>query len=656
MSKKIFRAECVFFTLILLAMSVSNSVAQTTEFTYQGKLTVAGAQSPTYDFEFYLCDSNAASCETPLAVNSRAGVAVFVGGTFSVGLDFGDANLNGADLFLEIRVKRPTESTYTTLAPREKIRSAPYAVQARRSEDSNRLGGSLANEFVITTDPRLNSILNTTTLQPGVNFNIGGTGTADSFSATTQYNIGSDRVISMSGSGNFFAGRGAGANNQAGGNDNAFFGTSAGFNNSVGSGNSFFGRSSGLNNQTGIQNSFIGRSAGQTNTSGSFNSFFGGSAGFSNSAGGNNTFLGYSAGINSLGGSNTFVGSLTGDTNTVGSNNTLIGAGSNVTLNNLSYATAIGAGATVSQGSSVVLGRASDTVRVPGRLNTQEFYFNGARMLDAFANNLLVGYSAGSNVTGTANTLVGHQTGTNLTSGLSNVFIGFGAGNADAATQVSNSIAIGTGVRVSTSNTIALGASNQSTRVAGELRVIGNGSTANDDFPAIKTVVSSNSTWGHGIAVGSLHIDRVSPVFISSPLCFQAGIGVSNYKTVGLCPSPLGSSSLKSDTKPFIGGLEILKRLQPMSFKWKEHDSGGIGLNADDIAAIEPQLVARDDKGEILKVSESALDAVFINAIKEQQKQIEAQKNEIAALKKLVCASNRDAATCKEEIEETEKP
>ena len=175
--------------------------------------------------------------------------------------------------------------------------------------------------------------------------------------------------------GNFFAGRGAGANNQAGGNDNAFFGTSAGLNNSVGNGNSFFGRSSGLNNQTGIQNSFVGRSAGQSNTSGSFNSFVGGSAGFANSTGGNNTFLGYSSGLNSLGGSNTFVGSLTGDANTVGNNNTLIGAGANVTLNNLSFATAIGAGVPSAR-KQRCSSRAVIWFGFPGA-NTAEFYQTG---------------------------------------------------------------------------------------------------------------------------------------------------------------------------------------------------------------------------------------------------------------------------------------
>jgi hypothetical protein len=655
---KISAAYYVLFAFVLFAIMVTTTSAQTTEFTYQGKLTVQGTQTPTYDFEFYLCDSSTANCDTPLAVNARPGVVVLVGGTFSVGLDFGDVNLNGSDLFLEIRVKRSSESTYTTLAPREKITSVPYAVQARRSEDSNRLGGSLANAFVVTTDPRLDAIRNTTTLQPGVNFNIGGTGTADILSATTQFNIGSDRVIGISGSGNIFAGRAAGANNQAGGNDNAFFGASSGLNNSIGDGNSFFGRSSGQNNLTGIQNSFVGRSAGHSNTTGNFNTFFGGSAGFANSSGGNNTFLGYSSGINSLGGSNTFVGNLTGDGNTVGNSNTLIGAGANVTVNNLSFATAIGAGATVSQGSSVVLGRPSDIVRVPGILNTQQFYFNGARFLEASGNNVLVGYSAGSNITGVANTLLGSQTGTNLTSGSSNVFIGFGSGNASVATQVSNSVAIGNGVRVSTSDTIALGTDTQATLIAGKLRVTGGYTLTSGSSAHLQTVDSTNSIWGAGTAVSTLHIQRAPQVFQDNPLCVQTGSGVPviGYQAVGYCPDPFSQSSLKTQTKRFDGGLEILKQLQPTSFKWKDHDSGGIGLDAEDIAAVDPQLVSRDDKGEITKVSQSALIAVAINAIKEQQKQIEAQKIEIAALKKLICASTRDAVICTEKVEKMLKP
>jgi hypothetical protein len=97
----------------------------------------------------------------------------------------------------------------------------------------------------------------------------------------------------------------------------------------------------------------------------------------------------------------------------------------------------------------------------------------------------------------------------------------------------------------------------------------------------------------------------------------------------------------------FSGGLEVLKRLTPVAFKWKADGSGDIGLNAEDVAEVAPQLVTRNDKGEVEDVKEGSLNVLFINAIKEQQKQIETQRQQIYALKKLVCQSNPQADVCK---------
>src|SRR5207253_1231003 len=105
---------------------------------------------------------------------------------------------------------------------------------------------------VVTTDTRLSDaraplpgsgsyIQNTTAQQPSSNFAIDGTGSANILSATTQFNIGGNRILSTPGSNtNLFAGIQAGGA-AGGGIDNSFFGNGAGFRNS-GSDNSFFGQ------------------------------------------------------------------------------------------------------------------------------------------------------------------------------------------------------------------------------------------------------------------------------------------------------------------------------------------------------------------------------------------------------------------------------
>ncbi len=64
---------------------------------------------------------------------------------------------------------------------------------------------------------------------------------------------------------------------------------------------------------------------------------------------------------------------------------------------------------------------------------------------------------------------------------------------------------------------------------------------------------------------------------------------------------------------------------------------------AEDVAKVEPLLVTRNDKGEVEGVKYDRITAVLVNAVKEQQQQIQQQQDEIASLKQLVCRHNRRA-------------
>ena len=214
-------------------------------------------------------------------------------------------------------------------------------------------------------------IQNGTTQQPTSNFNISGSGAANSFSSLTNYQL-SGAVILSTGSpfgvyANLFVGSLAGASNtinqgifntfvgeyagysNTGGQANTFSGYQAGYSNTTGSLNAFVGTWAGYQNTTGSQNVFTGY-AGSSNTTGSYNVFSGARAGYSNTTGSYNTFSGYQAGYsntgdnlgqndgstnsfygayagysNTLGQQNTFSGYQAGYSNTTGSNNTFLG-------------------------------------------------------------------------------------------------------------------------------------------------------------------------------------------------------------------------------------------------------------------------------------------------------------------------------------------
>jgi len=116
------------------------------------------------------------------------------------------------------------------------------------------------------------------------------------------------------------------------------------------------------------------------------------------------------------------------------------------------------------------------------------------------------------------------------------------------------------------------------------------------------------------------------------------------------------SSSLryKTDVRPFSAGLEIVNRLHPIAFTWKQSGMRDIGLAAEDVEQVEPLLTFRNDKGEVEGVKYNQLSTIFVNAFAEQQAQIQRREEQItrqlhdlAALKVLLCPSHADDDVCR---------
>lgn len=563
----------IIVLFVALLLSGRATMAQTTAFTYQGKLTDAGnPANGNYDLQFKLFDALSSGAQQGATITNPMVTAS--NGIFTVTLDFGAAAFPGANRWLEIGV-RPAGSVnpYTVLAPRQAITSTPYAIQALNAAQ---LGGVMANQYVTVTSGGASYIQNQNSgmPQPSSNFYISGNGTADgTFSgnivnAVTQYNLGGSRMLAGDatvGSGNTFTGAFAGTNNTAAGVHNSFYGLGAGFNNQSGGDNSFFGYFAGDVN-TGFSNSFFGSFAGQSNSTGSENAFFGRQAGSSNSMGSNNAFFGRSAGnLNTTGTGNSYFGRGAGQSNTVGNGNAFFGD-------------------------------------LAGSANT-------------VSGNSFFGSQAGmNNSTGTSNTFIGSNAGTSLMTGSNNTAIGAGA---SIANGVSNATAIGAGATATTSNNIVLGTSSNDVIASGSLVVT------------------------HSLVVGQLL--SVS----STPLCYVPSAGANLLAT---CSSSL---RYKTNVQTFKVGLEIIHRLRPISFTWKQSGSPDIGLGAEEVEKVEPLLTFHNEKGEIEGVRYTQLSAVFINAIKEQQLQIEQQQQQINDLKKqlqqmkqFVCSKRSHSRRC----------
>src|SRR5688572_21329012 len=175
MLRPVFNHRHLFLaSFILLIACAHTATAQSTAFTYQGRLTDNNQPANgIYDFEFKLFDALTGGMQdgTP---RQALNVAV-TNGVFTVLIDFGAGAFPGADRFLEIGVRPAGGEAFTTLTPRQPITLTPYAIKsasatqadfainannAATAQNALQLGGVSANQYVQTNDPRLTDARN----------------------------------------------------------------------------------------------------------------------------------------------------------------------------------------------------------------------------------------------------------------------------------------------------------------------------------------------------------------------------------------------------------------------------------------------------------------------------------------------------------------
>ena len=115
-------------TAALLFAAAWNTSAQSTAFTYQGRLDDAGTPANgAYDFRFTLWNAAVGGAEISSTPVDVAGLVS--NGLFTATVDFG-FRFDGTDRWLEIGVATNGSGLFNTLSPRQRITSAPYAINS----------------------------------------------------------------------------------------------------------------------------------------------------------------------------------------------------------------------------------------------------------------------------------------------------------------------------------------------------------------------------------------------------------------------------------------------------------------------------------------------------------------------------------------------
>jgi hypothetical protein len=304
-----------------------------------------------------------------------------------------------------------------------------------------------------------------------------------------------------------------------------------------------------------------------------------------NTAEGQNALLTLSSGTY-----NTAVGLFSLLSNTTGSFNTALGAGT-LLANTADQNTATGAGA--------LLG------------NTTGF------------NNTATGaFALFGNTEGSSNTATGNSALQNNTSGANNTAIGAGALLSN--TTGFNNNAVGTSAledNSTGSNNTSLG-----DRAGGSVTTASN------------VICIGASVFGEDVS-DSCYIGSIFGQVSSG----GAGVFINSAGKLGTATS---SRRFKDGIKPMDKASEVILALKPVTFRYKKgidpQGSPQFGLVAEEVEAVNPDLVVRDKQGKVNTVRYDQVNAMLLNEFLKEHKKVEEMNSKVAKQEAIIAQQQRE--------------
>jgi Chaperone of endosialidase len=268
------------------------------------------------------------------------------------------------------------------------------------------------------------------------------------------------------------------------------------------------------------------------------------------------------------------------------------------------------------------------------------------------------------------NTAEGQAALLSLTTGGFNTAVGFLSLRSDATNSFNTAIGAGALLANTANDNTATGAGALLSNTTGAVNTaigtsalfsntIGGANTANGAFALSNNTSGSNNTadgdaallnntiGSHNNALG--YFAGVNVITASGVICIGAdGANVSNttwigniYNTTTVSGTTLpvivsdggqlgttpSSRRFKKEIKPMDGTSESILALKPVTFHYKSDktDTAQFGLIAEEVAEVNPNLVVRDEKGEIYTVRYDAVNAMLLNEFLKQHRKVEQQ-------------------------------
>ena len=396
-------------------------------------------------------------------------------------------------------------------------------------------------------------------------------------------------------------------------NTNGKFNTASGFyalsSNTTGTDNTANGGDALGYNTTGSGNTASGRDALGRNTIGNFNTASGYGALSLNTTGDRNTASGYYAlWLNTTGNQNTASGYQALSANTTGNHNT--GSGYQALYANTTggYNTASGYQALYS--------------------NTKGYWNTASGDWALYSNTTGFGNTASgvaalqANTTGYGNMASGYQALYANTTGIYNTASGVSALYANTTGQ--GNTAVG--------NLAGVGAAGTLPSTGSWSTFVGFAATATVDGLTFATAIGSEAQVGESNALVLGRPGTLVGISTSTPSnIFTIGQGFGHAIADGW--DTYSSRRWKSDIQPLRGALGKVERLRGVSYTYTANGKHDIGMIAEEVGKVVPEVVSYEENGKDARgIDYARLTALLVEAVKQQQDEIQQEKTQIRRL------------------------
>ena len=109
---------------------------------------------------------------------------------------------------------------------------------------------------------------------------------------------------------------------------------------------------------------------------------------------------------------------------------------------------------------------------------------------------------------------------------------------------------------------------------------------------------------------------------------------VRSTETGRLYAEPFTSSRrFKKDIEPLGIDTNSVLKLEPVKFRYKKDNQASIGLIAEDVETVIPELVSYDEENKPLEVHYDKVSVYLLGVVKEQQRRMDEQQKELQDLK-----------------------